>query len=228
MNTIIVFVKAPVAGQVKTRLCPPLSFAQAAELYRAFVKDTLASAAGVPEARVEVAYAPCDDHPALDWIEPRTPLRFFLQQGVDLGQRLENAFAKTFSDGADKAVIIGSDTPQLDCAIVAKAFSVLDREEAVLGPARDGGYYLIGLRKARPGLFARIPWSSDKVFAETVARARLEGVSLGRLPELNDIDTFADLERVADELRAGSPTRAAFTRDALAALLSEEKLHDAA
>ncbi|MBI4370985.1 MAG: TIGR04282 family arsenosugar biosynthesis glycosyltransferase [Elusimicrobia bacterium] len=227
MNTLIVFVKAPVAGRVKTRLCPPLSFAQAAELYRAFVKDTLASAAVVPQTRVEVAYAPFDDHASLDWIEPRTRPGLFLQQGADLGRRLENAFAKAFRDGADKVAIIGSDTPQLDPAIVAKAFSALDRKEAVLGPARDGGYYLIGLRKTRPCLFARIPWSSDKVFAETVARARLEGVSLECLPELNDIDTFADLKRLADALR-NQPGRAPFTRQALAALSGRELLHDAA
>lgn len=228
MNTLVIFVKAPVAGRVKTRLCPPLSFDQAAELYLAFVKDTLAFTAGIPETRVEVAYAPSDDHPALDWIGPQARPAFFLQQGADLGRRLENAFAKGFSEGAGKIVIIGSDTPHLDPAIAGEAFSALDRTEAVLGPAKDGGYYLIGLRRARPCLFARIPWSSDKVFAETMARARMEGVSLECLPELEDIDTFADLKRLADELRDDRPERAAFTRHALAALLGRERLYGTA
>lgn len=217
MNTLVVFVKAPVPGRVKTRLRPPLSFAQAARLYRAFVKDTLASAAKVPGTGVKVAYAPSDDHPALDWIDSRARPGFFLQQGADLGRRLENAFAKCFSAGADKTVIIGSDTPHLGPGLMEKAFSALDRADVVLGPAKDGGYYLIGLRRSRPLLFENIPWSTGKVFTETAARARRARMKVFPLPALFDIDTASDLNELSKRFRE-CRSSLKFTRASFAAL----------
>ena len=215
MNTLIVFVKAPTPGKVKTRLSPPLSPDQAANLYAAFVKDTLQTANKVSEARVEIAYDPGDTVAELNWIDPPTPPPFFLQQGADLGARLTHAFTLAFENGSRKIIVIGSDTPHLDLSILESAFVILDQKEAVLGPAEDGGYYLIGLRQPNAFLFNNVPWSSDRVFLETLGRIQRSGLSFGLITPQSDIDTVADLKRLMERLDASATPTCSTTRRVL-------------
>jgi rSAM/selenodomain-associated transferase 1 len=190
---IAVFVKAPVPGKVKTRLCPPLSAEQAAALYAAFVADTLDVVRGVAGARAAVCYDGAEGFADLRWLPDDPGLPLFAQRGADLGARLKACFAELFSAGAGKAVAIGSDTPHLGADALRAALALLDRRDLVLGPATDGGYYLIGLNAPADFLFEGIPWSTPRVFAETVRRAERRGLRVGLLPELFDVDTAADL-----------------------------------
>lgn len=210
---IIVFVKAPIPGRVKTRLCPPLVPEQAAGLYRAFVKDTLEAARKVPGARVRVAYDAAPAFPDPGWA--RLGVAHFPQRGADLGSRLADAFQRAFAAGAKKAVIIGSDMPDIRPRTIAKAFALLARKDVALGPAVDGGYYLIGLKKPAAFLFEAISWSSDKVLGETLSRIRKNGLRLGSLPSGSDVDAWPDLAALAETLARRKGKNARFTRRAL-------------
>ena len=219
MNRIIVFAKAPAPGRVKTRLCPPLSPKQAAALYAAFVKDTLEAAGKTGEAEVTVAYDPGDAPPRLDWLGLPTPPRVFLQQGGTLGERLAHAFDHAFSDGAAKVVVIGSDSPHLEPGTLRTAFQLLNQKDVALGPAEDGGYYLVGLRQPNASIFKGILWSSASVFSETAMRIKAAGLSLGLLPPLTDVDTAADFARLRQQLKVSASPPCSATRQALKDLL---------
>lgn len=201
MNSLIVFAKAPVPGKVKTRLSPPLSSDQAARLYTAFVGDVIAGARASGAAAVSVAYEPHRAYPDLRWIEDAPA--WFPQTGKDLGARMNAAFAAAFDGGAAKAVIIGSDCPDLDPRILRRAFAHLDEAEVVLGTAEDGGYYLVGLRAPMPSLFSRMEWSTPDVLARTLARLTRKGARFALLPEHADVDTFGDLKALSRRLAAG-------------------------
>ncbi|MBI2070696.1 MAG: TIGR04282 family arsenosugar biosynthesis glycosyltransferase [Elusimicrobia bacterium] len=200
MNKIVIFVKAPVPGQVKTRLCPPLSNREAAALYKALAKDALSAARSVPLTQVDVAYDPWPPHIEPVWMSDDRP-DFFPQQGSDLGERLSHAAQHAFSSGASKVVIIGSDSPRLSADHLTHAFELLDRHDIVLGPAHDGGYYLIGLCRPVPEVFENIPWSTPRVFEETLSRLRFLNLEPGLLNKLGDIDTAEDLKRLLDFAR---------------------------
>lgn len=206
-DALIVFVKAPVPGRVKTRLCPPLKPAQAAGLHIALVKDSLASARAIPGARLEVFYEPSPEFPDLRWLGEA--IAFRTQRGEDLGRRLDQAFAEVFDRGAAKAVAIGTDCPELGPSILREAFALLNRADVVLGPAADGGYYLIGLKEPASFLFEGVSWSTPSVFRQTRERAELHRLTLAVLPTLSDVDTISDLETLAARGKAPKFTRAA-------------------
>lgn len=140
------------------------------------------------------------------------------QEGPDLGARLETAFAGLLSDPRARAVVIGSDCPDLRPGVIREAFAALDGHDLVLGPARDGGYYLIGLRRAAPELFAGVPWGTERVMAETLERAAAAGISAARLGDLDDIDTPDDLVRFIARRVGAPPGPGARTEAALAAI----------
>lgn len=208
MNAIVIFMKAPVPGTVKTRLTPWLSPEEAAALYRALVKDTAALAGRVPDAVTCIAYTPADARPALAELLDTESLQWFPQADGDLGNRLKAAFEKAWDTGMDKTIIIGSDCPLLPPEYIEKAFTLLDHDDVVLGPAEDGGYYLIGLSRSdrvtagAPPLFNDIAWSTEKVFEQTVHAARHSGLSLSTLNTLSDVDQKEDLARLASEIKA--------------------------
>ncbi|MBI5246232.1 MAG: TIGR04282 family arsenosugar biosynthesis glycosyltransferase [Elusimicrobia bacterium] len=202
MNALIVFIKAPVPGKVKTRLQIPLSASQVARIYKAFVRDTVACARNIGEAAVSIAYEPHPKHPDLNWLEDAPA--WFRQAEGDLGARLIAAFDQAFRAGAAKVVVIGSDCPDLDPDILRQAFAGLDGAEVVLGPAEDGGYYLVGLRAPKPHLFAKMEWSDSCVFKRTLERLNLRGESFSLLPVRADVDTFSDLRALARRLSTGS------------------------
>lgn len=196
--TLLIFLKAPRAGEVKTRLAASLGKARALRAYRQLVAHTLAAVP--PDWSVEIHYAPRGARADMRrWLGARWRLR--VQSSGDLGVRLTRAFAGAFARGARRVIAIGGDCPTLDAATLERAAQTLRARDVVLGPACDGGYYLIGLRRAAPELFVEIPWSTADVFPTTLRRARAARLSLMRLEEREDVDDLASWRRQAKLLR---------------------------
>lgn len=208
-QALFVMAKDPRAGQVKTRLCPPLSPETAARLYQCFLSDTLDLAAGVPSVDPVVAFSPAG---ARDAFVGLVSGRFQLlpQTGEDLGARLENAFRELFQQGYERVAAVSTDSPDLPPEYLEDAFVRLNQTPVVVGACPDGGYYMIGLSRLIPALFRDMPWSSDRVTAETEARARRAGADVARLPDWYDVDTATDLDRLIRNLARNGcvPTRA--------------------
>lgn len=197
---LIVMLKYPRPGAVKTRLIPALGEARAGELYRVLVRHTLATVAEFSRdcavaVEVRLADAP-GEAAARAWLGEAITIRE--QGGGDLGARMERAVREAISDGAEAVVVIGADCPQLSRAHLAAAFTALDRHEVVLGPAVDGGYYLIGMRRFWPELFRGIAWSTGAVLAQTLAAARAHAGECHLLEPLRDVDEAGDLVAWAD------------------------------
>lgn len=199
-SRLVVFLKAPRAGQVKTRLAGALGADAACAAYRQLVEALLARLA--PLRAVELCFTPPD---ALAEIKPwvRNGWSTCPQTGGDLGERLHAAFAGHFRSDAEHVVIIGSDCPDVTATDIEDAWLALAAHDVVLGPALDGGYWLIGLRAPQPGLFTAMPWSTDRVFSETMRRARESDLRVAVMRELADVDTEADWTRWVS--RAGNP-----------------------
>ncbi len=213
---VVLFCKAPAAGRVKTRLCPPLRPEQAASLAEAFLLDELEILLAAPAWSVEVAYAPED---AAGWFRSRVPANTELwpQSGDDLGQRLSRALAGC--EPERPMVILGADSPDLPIECVREAFRVLHAgAHGVLGPTPDGGYYLIGLRRPHPELFRNIPWSTDRVLRETMDRAHEAGVRLHVLEPWSDVDRIDDLRQLRRRLATVPLEVAPRTRACMAVL----------
>lgn len=199
MRTLILVAKAPLPGFSKTRLAggslDPRSVARLAD---AFLRDTLRACERVSHARLVISYAPPGSEEHFRSRAPRAHL--VPQREGDLGARLRAAFEAAFRLEAAPAVMIGSDTPHIGAERIERAFAALERADCALGPAPDGGYYLIGLREPRAALFEGIDWSTERVLAQTLARARSLGLSAELLDELSDIDRLEDLERLERSL----------------------------
>lgn len=196
VDRLLVFGKAPVSGRVKTRLSPPLPPDEAASLYEACLRDVVALCAR-ERARVELWYDPPD---AGDYFGLEFPHLTMAAQGAgQLGEKLQDAFERSFADGAQRVLIIGSDIPTLPEAVLNAALDGVRDAEMVIGPTTDGGYYLIGFRhdawpRAR-ALFHDVAWSTDTVFRSTVDKAAQSGLELRVLPGWYDIDTIVELRQ---------------------------------
>ena len=186
--------KAPVAGRVKTRLCPPFSPAAAAALAEAALRDTLAAVRGVPGVRRVLVL---DGAPG-PWVGPGIDV--VPQRGDGLGERLAAAFA----DLGGPALVVGMDTPQLTAAHLRAALAALAGRDAVLGPALDGGYWGIGLAAPHPRAFAGVPMSRADTCERQRAQLRRLGLSWAEAAPLRDVDDVADARAVARELAPGS------------------------
>jgi hypothetical protein len=196
--TLCIFAKPPRAGAVKTRLAATVGAEAAAALAGAFLDDTLALGRSLTEARVVLALAgdpgasAAAAHDAEVW-----------PQGEgDLGARMERVLARALGE-APKALAIGTDSPGLALELLERALRALDDHDAVLGPADDGGFYLIGLRRCPEGLLAELPWSCATTLSETAARLRAHGLSVAMLPPWFDVDVVADLDRLRGLLDRG-------------------------
>jgi rSAM/selenodomain-associated transferase 1 len=193
---IAVFARAPVAGAVKTRLIPLLGADGAAELHARLVDSTLQRAAGVRAARVTLWVAGDAAHSFIADCAARHRCAVRAQVGNDLGARMHHAFERTLAaDDAAGCVLIGTDCPALASALLQGAVAALRTHDAVLGPALDGGYVLIGLTRPRAALFEGIAWGSDSVLAATRARIAQAGLRHHELPPLPDLDTPEDYRR---------------------------------
>jgi rSAM/selenodomain-associated transferase 1 len=200
---LVVFAKAPIPGQVKTRLCPPLTPDEAATLHGSFVLDTLErTKAAATKLKVPVdrylACAPSSSHVFFKIMEERQGVKLLDQAGEDLGARMSHAFDMLFTRGYARVLIVGTDVPSLPLDHYGQALTLLETNTLVLGPALDGGYYLIGLTRAAPALFSEIPWSTDRVLAVTQERARSLGLTTALLPPWRDIDTIDDLHALIE------------------------------
>jgi len=216
-SALVVLAKSPRPGRVKTRLCPPLSLSDAARLHEAFVRDTMTRMRALADVELVCAYTPAEDRAFFE--EACDGARLVPQAEGDLGDRLHAVFATLEAGGFGRVVAIGADIPTLPLGHVRDAFAHLADAavDVVLGPAYDGGYYLIGLRTPRAELFAEMPWSTDRVFAETWRRAEATGLRARALPAHADVDTFGDLAELAQAVRE-DPDAVPRTRAVLSAL----------
>jgi rSAM/selenodomain-associated transferase 1 len=195
-----VFVKVPVPGEVKTRLVPPLAPDEACELYKAFLKDLFARLKKTKKVSGTVFYTGSDP----DILRQIVPDRFQLvrQQGDTLGKRLESAFGLLLEDGASSACIIGSDSPDIPLAYIKRAYLRLKHKDVVFGPACDGGYYLIALKRIIPELFQDIQWSSDKVLKSSLEIVQTQKLTCSLLPVWYDVDDVGSLSLLQTTLLA--------------------------
>jgi hypothetical protein len=198
--TLQVFAKAPVPGRVKTRLARTLGAEAAASTYRALAERTLATAAAARRAGVvgaiELWLDPESDPAAIAPWRDRYDVTIETQAGDDLGARMRNALRSSTTRGVP-ALLVGTDVPGFDVAYLARAAAALERHDAVVGPAEDGGYVLIGLARD-VDVFGGIPWSTPTVMAATRARLAAAGASYVELPPLWDVDTHDDFLRWRD------------------------------
>ncbi|MCG6934702.1 MAG: TIGR04282 family arsenosugar biosynthesis glycosyltransferase [Proteobacteria bacterium] len=190
---ILIFAKAPVPGKVKTRLVPALSRNAAAELHSQLTRRTVRMALASQLAPVDLYCSPDLQHALFLELE-KLGVRRVAQTGRDLGERMYHALDSTLTD-CDRVVLIGTDCPVMDCGYLHQAFQKLDQSDAVLGPAEDGGYVMIGMRRAEASVFEQIEWGSAQVLQQTRDRLRTRGLRWDELATLWDIDRYQDLQR---------------------------------
>jgi uncharacterized protein len=201
---LVIFAKAPIPGEVKTRLCPPLTPDEAATLHGSFVIDMLertklaVTTRQLPFHRY-LACAPSSALVFFKIMEERQGVRLLDQVGENLGQRMHRTFVDLFTKGYKQVVIVGTDVPTLPLPVYQEALAILARSDVVLGPALDGGYYLIGLTQPAEALFAGVAWSTDQVLAVTQQNAITLGLSVGLTTAWSDVDTMADLQSLITE-----------------------------
>lgn len=192
---LCVFARSPELGRVKRRLAAELGDERALAAHVRLVEETLARCSGRPGWQTELWIADGDpDHPQVRAWCRRYGARYVSQVGADLGARMWHALASSLAAGTIP-VLIGCDCPDIDAGYVAEAFAALAEADVVLGPARDGGYGLVGLRVAVPGLFEGVSWGSADVLDETLCRARCNGLSVRLLAPISDVDTALDWDR---------------------------------
>jgi rSAM/selenodomain-associated transferase 1 len=197
-EVVLVFQKNEVLGRVKTRLASVMGDLRALEIYRHLIQSTYSV--------LEDVLAPVWTYYS-DFI-PETvnpPIaKSFVQEGQDLGERMANAFARSFESGMEKVVLIGTDCPTLQSQHLNQAFEALTHSDLVLGPATDGGYYLIGMKRKADYLFEGISWSTAAVLSQTLVVATGHGLHFTLLDELSDIDTQEDWERYSSQIEITS------------------------
>lgn len=197
VDALAIMAKAPIAGAVKTRLVPPLTQEQAADLYRALLLDQLEHLSGLTVAHLYLVYTPEGAGPLMKQLAPPN-FHCFAQRGGDLGERMYAAFIDLWRRGHRNVVLIGSDLPALPLTILETAFELLavSAGQVVLGPSRDGGYYLVGMNQPTPEIFQDMTWSHDQVLAQTTDKLGKLGLQPALLPEWFDLDSVEDLKYV--------------------------------
>jgi rSAM/selenodomain-associated transferase 1 len=214
-RALIVVGKAPVAGSAKTRLVPPLTAEDAADLYRAFLLDTLDLATALDWEHISLVH-PRGDGPLLALLLADTRVDLLAQPGAGLGEALAYAFERHFAEGYDAAILIGSDNPTLSAHPVRAAMtSLYAGADLTVGPTLDGGYYLIGMQRPHLGVFTGIEWSTPRVYGQTLERARQLKLRVHSVAEWYDVDEPADLGRLAREVADAPAHVARHTRQVL-------------
>lgn len=190
---VLIFVKYPEPGKVKTRLAKNIGSENAALLYRNMAESIIYDLSKLTDYTKIIFFDPPERrNDVMRWLK-FNGLSFVAQEGNSLGENMSNAFSHAFSLGAAKAVVIGTDCPQITTQTIVKAFANLETSEVVIGPSYDGGYYLLGLRRLIPELFYDIDWSTNLVFDQTMKRLRHNGIKSECLEMLRDVDTVEDL-----------------------------------
>lgn len=224
MRLLLVFLKEPIPGKVKTRLAADVGDEDASRYYKALVEVLLRQLQGLEGCRIRFCYTPDDAEDAIRfWIlpamqatsaateglylapysqtmaEPAQEVDFRPQGSGDLGQRLDRAFNSAFEDGFSEIAVIGTDCPECGARWINTAFSRLrsdSNRDMVIGPSTDGGYYFLGLKSPAPTLFENIPWSDTSVFELTTKAAKTAGLNIETLPELSDVDHIQDWNQI--------------------------------
>jgi len=202
-TALVIFAKAPIPGQVKTRLCPPLTPDEAATLHGSFVLDALErTKVAVAKFKLPIdrylACAPSATHVFFKIMEERQGVKLIDQVGDDLGARMNQTFQALFAQRYQQVVLIGTDVPTLPLNHFTQALTALENHDLVLGPAFDGGYYLIGLKRPIPELFADISWSTDQVLRLTQEKASTIGLKASLIQPWRDVDTLPDLDALIE------------------------------
>lgn len=191
MQSLLILVKNPVAGKTKTRLAESVGHERALKMYHQLMEYTRDQALHLAGTRRLLFYSEAvienDAWPSEDFDKR-------VQEGPGLGERMANALQTAFAAGAERAVIIGSDCPGITASLLKKALDCLHDNDLVIGPALDGGYYLLGMTELHPELFSGIEWSTEKVAKQTLAKAKALGLSAAELVPLSDVDYLEDWE----------------------------------
>jgi len=191
---LIIFTKYPENGRVKTRLAETLGEAFASEFYKMCAGYIFNECIKLKRSGIDllIFYAEEEDRNKIRGWVPES-FELFRQEGENLGERMYNAFLHLLKFNAEKAVLIGTDIPDISSSLIEKSFEYLDDHEAVIGPSSDGGYYLIGLSKLNKDIFTGIQWSTGKVLENTLIKLKERNLSYKLLPELIDIDKESDI-----------------------------------
>ena len=213
-SVIVVMAKQPVVGKTKTRLCPPFTPEEAANLFEALMRDTIYLTSQVPNAQTAVAISPPGSEAYFQSITPSNT-RLLSVEGRDIGVCLAKSFELLFQQGYKKIIAFNADGPTLPLDYLVKTLEYLDQHDVVLGPSDDGGYYLIGLKKLNWILFKDINWSTNQVFEQTKLKVKQAGLSLAETPPWYDVDTDPDFKRLVKDLENLSETSLPYTRQYL-------------
>lgn len=203
-TAVVVFARLPQRGKVKTRLAASLGTAEALALHTACLQSTARLAASFPasiEKRLYFTGPPAAARRAARRLGLPESLTINTQRGETLGERLSNALSGLLAEGCQRVVFLGSDSPTLPRERIQRALRALEKHDAVIGPARDGGYYLIGARGLWPEMFRGIAWGTDRAFRQTVERLRRARRRIALLPAWYDVDRLEDLDTLARDVR---------------------------
>lgn len=199
-NALAIMLKAPRPGTVKTRLVPPLTHLEACELYECFIRDTFRTSSNI-DAALYAFYTPKDAFREIERLFPGG-ITAIAQEDGGLGERIFGCFKELFGMGYKKIVVIGSDSPDIPGEHIEDAFRQLSHSELVLGPAKDGGYYLVAMSRLTEEPFLEIPWSTDKVLEATLDRASRAQIPFRLIAPWHDMDTVGDLRALKDSKSA--------------------------
>ncbi len=209
-QALVIMAKEPMAGRTKTRLCPPLTVEEAADLYHCFLEDITLTVRQVSQGNSQIepyfGFAPVEASGYFRQLAP--DFARISQEGERLNERLQSVFDACFERGYQKVVAINSDSPTLPGSYLVEAFERLESADVVLGPCEDGGYYLIGMKRPIPEIILPVQMSTERVLAETLALVERQRLTVELLPKWYDVDTVEELERLRREL-VGTASRTA-------------------
>lgn len=195
-QALIIFAKNPILGQVKTRLAATVGNDTALSVYRQLLAHTVSVTSYLPVEKI-ICYGTSIEEQDI-WTNEIYNKQ--VQHGDDLGERMKHAFDYAFERGNNEVTIIGADCLEISSAIIMNAFAWLKEYDIVIGPASDGGYYLLAMKQMHEQLFKKISWSTDKVLQQTLAICDAQNLTVHLLPELSDIDTEKDLQKIKERL----------------------------
>ncbi len=196
----MIFIKYPDPGNVKTRLQPDLTSEDAASLYRAIVEDIVSRFKNPLDYDLYLFYSPGKAGLEFEkWLG--SSFKYVAQQGRDLGEKMYNAFVWASEQSYEQSVLIGSDLPTIESELIDETFDKLENSDVVLGPAVDGGYYLIGMKKPNKQIFENIHWGNDVVYSATFKNASRQKLAVTKMKMLRDLDTMTDVLRLWNFLK---------------------------
>ena len=199
-RALLVFVKNPELGKVKTRLKPELSNEECVAIYKAMVNDLVKNIQTEKYYDIFFFFTPKNSEDVVQqWLG--NEFNLVPQSDGDLGKRMNNALNWAFENDYNNAVLIGTDCPTIDQNLIVNAFKNLENLDVVLGPSEDGGYYLVGTKSQQPEIFENIHWSSEVVFSETILRIEDNNLTYSELETRSDIDKYSDLVKLYNFLK---------------------------